>query len=405
VTRALAEVGRPGPARDVLEGGDVDPTTGRLLSVGELQVALRAARLASTSQAGSDKSSALSTWTTRPADATTHPGPADGERLAAAASSPITFATSVPAAAPLAAQTSGAGTSVHGTPAPLGVLRPPAGRHWVAVVGAHRGAGTSTVALALADAAAAAGWPVHLVSCNPPAECGLVGAATVELGTDPAGSWRTGRRGAGITVDRPAAPPGLPTRDATDSGCRPSWPPVPLGIDDGNLLTIVDAEAGAARTPHLLATAAAVLLACRVSVPGVQQAEQLLGSLLGPSRSDAAQDALAPVVLLAALGDAGWSGRWPRAVRSASGPLLRQLQSDSRVLRVPLDRHLSTYRPTGSALPRAVTRSAALAVRLLDSTRALSRPGSTGPDLHAGTSPRTPAPSAPNFLLDDKDTG
>lgn len=41
--RRLPEVGRPGQDVSVLEGDDVDPTTGRLLTVAELQAALRAA--------------------------------------------------------------------------------------------------------------------------------------------------------------------------------------------------------------------------------------------------------------------------------------------------------------------------------------------------------------------------
>ena len=294
------------------------------------------------------------------------------------------------------------------------MLRPPAGRRWVAVVGAHGGAGTSTFALAFADAAAAAGHPVHLVSCNPPRKCGLVGAATVELGTDPAGSWRTGRRGVAITVDRlaPAADPAV--RTAPELARGPAWPAVPPGFDEQDLLTVVDAEAGAGPAPQLLAPAAAVLLVCRVSVLGVQQAEQMLGPLLSltgtgtgtaaAARAGTAQSDAGPVVLVAALGDVGWSGRWPRAARDATGPLLRQLQADSRVVTVPLDRQLATYRPTGSALPRAVTRSAALAVRLLDGTRARHRPPSADPYLHRVTAPRTPAHPAPDCPLDDKDS-
>lgn len=255
---------------------------------------------------------------------------------------------------------------------------------------------------------------MHLVSCNAPAECGLVGAATVELGTDPAGDWRTGRRGAGVTVARPAPGQDVSTWDPADPSGGSAWPPVPPGVDDRDLLTVVDAEAGAARAPQQLATAAAVLLVCRASVLGVQEVEQLLQALRRPTRTDASQgdpaqyDPARPdggrVVLVAALGDDGWSGRWPRAVRHATGPLLAQLQSDGRVVTVPLDRGLATYRPTGAALPRPVARSAALAVRLLEGTGALDRPQSTDPDLHAGPARPAPAHPAPDPSLDDKDT-
>ena len=394
MTRTLAEVGRPGPARDILDGSDVDPTTGRLLSVGELQAALRAARAASTRapEQGTVSNAPPAATPARPADQapSTSPDPA-------LAPAPTPASPRRPSAAALAGP---------------GVLRPPAGRRWVAVAGAHPGAGASTVALALADAAAATGWPVHLVSCNAPAECGLVGAATVELGTDLTGAWRTGRRGTDVTLARPAPGGDLLTRDAASHDLAhpvpgSAWPLLPPSVEERDLLTVVDAEAGAARSPQLLVTAAAVLLVCRVSVHGVQQVEQLLEALLRATRTDAGQrtptwgnradGVFRPVVLVAALGDDGWSGRWPRAVRHAAGPLLRELHATDRVVTVPLDRHLATYRPTGSALPRPVARSAAQVVRLLEGAGALGRPHSTDPDSDSDSDTGTarPAPAGP----------
>ena len=418
MTRALAEVGRPGPARDVLDGGDVDPATGRLLSVGELQAALRAARGASGRPPTADYGSVGLAPGGQPAAA--RPAPASAWPPAQAPAD-----ATVPGTAPSATTRAGRGGRPAAAPTGPGVLRPPPGRRWVAVVGAHRGAGASTVALALADAAATAGWPVHLVSCNAPAECGLVGAATVELGTDPACDWRTGRRGASVTLARPARQRDLAIQqpatedpaahDLAGWGPGAPWPPLPPGVGERDLLTVVDAEAGAARAPQRLATAAAVLLVCRLSVLGVQEVEQLLEALLKPARTDARPAEAArrdpvqfgptpgdagPAVLVAALGDDGWSGRWPRTVRHASGPLLGRLQATDRVITVPLDRNLATYRPSGSALPRAVTRSAGLAVRLLHSAGALHRPQSTDPDQHTSARP-TPAHPAPDPLLED----
>ena len=152
--------------------------------------------------------------------------------------------------------------------------------------------------------------------------------------------------------------------------------------------------------------------------------EQLLDALLRLTRTDASGDSSArgnparydpahgnagPVVLVTALGDLSWSGRWPRSLRRAAGPLLSQLLATDRVVTVPLDHHLAIYRPTGTALPRAVTRSAAQAVRLLEGTGALRRPQSTDLDQHTGTARPAPAHPAPNPLLDaalpnDKDT-
>lgn len=73
---------------------------------------------------------------------------------------------------------------------------------WVAVLGAHGGAGASTVALALADAAAARGHAGRLVSCAVPARSALWAVPTVELGVSGDGHWRSGRRGEHLAVDR-----------------------------------------------------------------------------------------------------------------------------------------------------------------------------------------------------------
>lgn len=333
MSRGLAAVGRPSVARDVVDGGDVEPTTGRLLSVAELQRALQAARLG--------------------------PVPA-GPATAARSALPALSAPIVDRLAPAArTETAPAGVATDGQL--TAVVRPDGTHLWVAVVGAHGGAGASTVAVALADAAAAGGHLVHLVGCGGLAGYGLLAAATVELGVDPTGMWRTGRRGPRVTVDR------LITTAA-------QWPAPPAA---SGVLTVVDAEAGAARAPETLATAAAVLLVCRLSVPGVQCAEQLLGPLLEHGRP----------VLVAAVG----GGRWPGAVTGATGPLLRRLQADRQVLTVPTDRDLLTHGPTGRALPRPVSRAGAALLRslagcgVLDSPTASPVPSGSGPPLEKDT--------------------
>ena len=364
MTRALAEVGRPESARDVLDGGDVGPATGRLLSVGELQAALRA--------------------TMRSALPPVHESSSELHQR---------HAVTVPPSSPVVPAETGASAPAQVLPAAQapsrlcsrptrhlgpGRLRPPPGRRWVAVVGAHGGAGTSTVALALADAAAAGGSLVHLVSCNPPADCGLLGAASVELGVDVANAWRTGRRGQRITLDRPV------------EQAEGRWPAAPVGGGPGgSVLTVVDAEVGAARVPRLLASAAAVLLVCRASVRGVQQAEQLLGPLLHLDR-----DEPGALLAVAVLG----SGRWPRAVRGATGPLVRRLQADSLVVAVPLDRQLSTYGPTGAALPRPVQRVGVDLLRLLTAAGALAK--RTNAAAAAVHQPAAAQPAPPPLLVE-----
>src|SRR6476659_9165946 len=80
VGRRMAEIGLPGQRLSVLEGGDVDAATGRLLTVAELQAALLAAQALAASRAGSR--------------AAAQTGPAPAEPGLAAATSPETPADS-----------------------------------------------------------------------------------------------------------------------------------------------------------------------------------------------------------------------------------------------------------------------------------------------------------------------
>lgn len=367
MTRLLSEVGRPGAARGVLNGGDVDATTGRLLSVAELQAALRAARM--DAQARDDARRQ------------------DGAQPAAAAAAGR-LVDPWPGGHQPADLVAGGPDAADGTRA-AGYPRPPAGRPWVAAVGAHAGAGASTLALAVADALTAADRPVHLVSCHEPAACGLLFAPTRELGVDASGTWRTGRRGLLMTISRAVASP-------ADGGA--SWPASTTGTSDGTgtsdsvqqALTVVDVERAAA--PQTLRTADAVLIACRADAAGLGSAEQLLEALLDPSSqppSSCAEVACARPVLLIALG----AGRWPGAISVHAGPLTRQLKADSRLLAMPTDTHLAAYGLSGQPLPRRVQRVGTAAARLIDATH---RPAPT--DLP--TPGEQPAPSA---LLDENE--
>ena len=344
--RVLAEPRPTGVAVGFLDGGAAEPTCGRRLSIAELQRALQAARR------------------TPPMDA-----PPQGFPPA-----------SVPAVSTLAVPT--VATAIRPTGGSGGVLRPERARGFVAVVGAHGGAGTSTFALALADAAAAAGRRVQLVSCGRPGSCGLLAAASEELGVDPNGLWRTGRRGPRITVDRQLRP-------ATDAeGADPAgWPALPPTVDSDPLV-IVDAEAGAGADLRWLASAVVVVLVCRVTVPGVQHAEQLLGSLVDTELlpGGAIGDGGSRPVLVAAVG----AGRWPGAVSSAAGPLLRRLKARGQVTSVPLDRRLVTTGPTSSALPRAVADAGHALLRQLEAADTDASGDKTVVGTGTGTGPSTP---------------
>jgi hypothetical protein len=216
----------------------------------------------------------------------------------------------------------------------------------VLVLAGHPGAGASTVALLLGQAAAATGAAARLIDCADPSRSGLAAASDAELGDDPSG-WRRGRRG-GLDIDRPVEPfaqlEDLPA-------------PRPIDVHPDRLgVTIVDAGwpardvlTAGSWLAGLVGTAS-VLVVCRATVPGVRHTEQVLVGL--PARAD----------LVAALGP----GRWPGVVRASCGPQMRVLRTGDQVVAVPLDRQLETAGLTAAPLPRRLTAAGhTLASRLL----------------------------------------
>jgi hypothetical protein len=224
---------------------------------------------------------------------------------------------------------------------------------WIGVLAAHAGAGASTVALVVSDAAAAEGRRVHLVDTAQPFRSGLVAAASEELGTDVTGAWRRGLR-TGVTIDRPAT-------DTAPGG----WPDPPF--DDDPALTIVDLGLAARDnlTPLAVDPSRPVVV-CRPTVPGVRLTEQLLEQLAGQ-----------PVVV-AAVG----LTRWPGEVTASLGPRLRGLRTAGRVVPVPMDRRLQVTGPTSSPLPRALRVAGRLLLEMLDG----STPGTATSSSAATTS-------------------
>jgi hypothetical protein len=198
----------------------------------------------------------------------------------------------------------------------------------VAVVGSHGGAGASTVAVAIADAAADAGRDVRLLGPGPLQRSGLLTAADAELGLSDDGQWRLGRRSAHISVerfdgsDRVAA---FPTLGATDA------------------LTIIDWDPYVDVTPR---EGVAVVLVFRVTVPGVRHMERLLIEVVERGNWP---------ILAAAVGPR----RWPGLVTGSLGARLQQLRSEGRVVDFPVDRHLALTGPTSDPLPRPLLRAGA----------------------------------------------
>lgn len=299
----LAQGGRAGQRVDVVNGGDV-AGDGRLLSVAEIQQALRELRSARTVPAPARRS--------EPAHGAQAHEQAPHEELSSDTAE-------------------GNSTAADGSTGRLG-------EGWVAMVAAHSGAGASTVALAVADAAAA-GRRVHLVETAHPARSGLLTAASAELGVDATGTWRRGDR-RGLRIDRRA---GEPTPDG--------WPELTGGPAG---LTVIDlglpAPAGLAR---LAERRPRTVVVCRPTVPGVRLAEQLLTRLPGPP------------VAVACVGER----RWPGEVSASVGPLLAGLRATGRLVPVPLDRHLAVTGPGSGPLPKPVAAAGRVLLELIDAAR------------------------------------
>lgn len=203
----------------------------------------------------------------------------------------------------------------------------------VLVVGAHRGAGATTLALAICTAATG---PAHLVECAPTVGSGLVAAATAELGQ--VGPWLRGTRGL-VVLDRLRQP--APHRDT----------PLPRPVRQGIGLTVLDPARDVAElladedwVAHRVRAAQAVVLATTATIPGVR-------------RLEAAIDQLAPrAVVAAVLGPP--RGRWPRPVASSTGPLTRELASTGRLVTIPHCRALAVGGVSAACLPTGVVTAA-----------------------------------------------
>lgn len=345
MTAPLSKVGIPGDFGDDADTADVEPSAGRLLSVAELQQALFVARAASTAPAlAARRLIGRVGGLDHPSSGQSLPAVADRARSASARRSARR--------APCPALDQGANSTAQTGAAAPSTLNVAQG--WIAVLGAHGGAGASTVALAVADAAAAHGRSVHLISRAADTTCGLLAVTSVELGVTDDGQWRRGRRGTQVIVDR------VNDRSSVTAS---SWLPTESTPAGKAPLTVVDLGPGAVPTPQLLASAAAVVVVCRVTVPGMQQAERVLSEFQQPG-------ALGGPVLLAAVGPRRWSG----VVIGSLGRRARRLQHDGHIVTVPIIRQLERTGLTSAALPRAVTGAGRTLLELLDFRPAVPAP-------------------------------
>ena len=201
------------------------------------------------------------------------------------------------------------------------------------VVGAHPWAGTSSVALALADEAARRQEPTVLRDTAPPEASGLIAVSRREL--SPRDGWAVGARGA-VEVRRDLR---------SDSHRQP--------VATGGEKVFVDAgchDAGRVdREGH-----AGVVLVCRSTIPGLRFAEvalHRLGSL---------------AVVLAAIGHR----RLPRVVEASAGPRVTELLASRRVVCFEHDRRLATEGLDDRPLPKSLLASASRLLNVLEANAA-----------------------------------
>ncbi|WP_385897707.1 hypothetical protein [Tessaracoccus sp. O5.2] len=200
----------------------------------------------------------------------------------------------------------------------------------VAVVGCAGGVGASTVALALATAAAV---PARVVECCPPLASGFSAAANAELGTY--GPWRRGSRG-DVLLERPIADEAI----------------VPVPTESSVEWTFVDTNwtsgsgTGTGWLGSVLRTLDDVILVTDATVPGVRRLESC-AELLG---RDAFGVVRGPTFK-----------RWPRPVKvvAAGIPALVHLAD------FPLDSRLQVTGLTPDPLPAPLLEAAQNVLALL----------------------------------------
>lgn len=194
----------------------------------------------------------------------------------------------------------------------------------VGVVGVTAGIGTTTVALAIAEALGAA----RLVELAPPHASGLAAASTAELGTR--AGWNLGQRGE-LRLERRL------TLDAT----------IPAD-DDADDVTVVDLGTWPSHIP----TTGSLVVVAPCSVPGIRRLNACLATLN-------------PAELVVVVTGAP-SRTLPRTVAGAFAPALRAVAADGRVLVVPESAALRLSGVTGEPLPRLLRAAVAPIVNLLE---------------------------------------
>jgi hypothetical protein len=363
----MSEVGRRDQHIDPVNGGDV-AADGTLLSVAEIQQRFREERarrgLAAPPRRAADPDAPPAAAPTTTATAVLDPPPAEPQRVIVRGPAPDaepemadthTPTAPAPVHPPVSRKPPAPATA---TTAGSGSLDLPAS--WVRVLAGHSGAGASTIALAIADAAAASGRPSQLIETAPASRSGLVSAASRELDIDATGAWRRGTRpnpttAVHVTIDR-----------RTEDQPPTAWPSTESPSPHEQIVTV---DLGFVSGEALgRAAGGPIVVTCRATIPGVRLTEQLLNRL-----TEAA-------VVVAVLG----ARRWPGEVTASCGPQLRALRAAGQVVTVPLDGHLAITGPTHVPLPKAVLAVGRDVLGLLDS----AHDGAASPTAHRALRPR-----------------
>lgn len=209
---------------------------------------------------------------------------------------------------------------------------PEPGEAPILVIGCGGGAGASTVALVLAQAAGRA----RVVECASAGCSGLAGASTAELG-DVGDGWVQGRRDDVVVIRR------ANQQDGRDELAAP-----PRGVPGG--ITVVDAGgnlrgllAGPGWLSQLARSCPRMVLVARCSLPGVARLEADLSTLGG--------DRCVAVLV-------GVPQEVPRPINHALGSSTRELRRLGRLHLMPHDARLAMAGITTERLPGALDRTA-----------------------------------------------
>lgn len=243
---------------------------------------------------------------------------------------------------------------------------PAAGERVVPVVAAAGSVGCSTIAIALATAAASGSdGTSRVVECSSAHTSGLAAASTAELGRHESG-WVQGMREAVLlertgevllSLDEVATPAPLDSPEGGGTGTARRGQPNRLTGADA--VTVIDTgwdvgqlAATGSWVGHVTQTAPIVIVVARPTIPGFRRLEAALELLEhGFDRGIAA-----PATLVAVVG--GRRKRWVKGVEHSAGPRTRSALREQRVHEIPEDRQLAVAGLNSAPLPPALLAAA-----------------------------------------------